>query len=27
VSPDLIAEVGPQATVVVGLAIRRLNDR
>jgi type IV pilus assembly protein PilM len=27
VSPDLIAEVGPQATVVVGLAIRRPNDR
>jgi type IV pilus assembly protein PilM len=27
VSPDLIAEVGPQATVVVGLAIRRPDDR
>jgi type IV pilus assembly protein PilM len=27
VSPDLIAEVGPQATVVVGLATRRPDDR
>ncbi len=27
VSSDLIAEVGPQAAVVVGLAIRRPNDR
>lgn len=27
VSPELIAEVGPQATVVVGLAIRRPNDQ
>ncbi|MFZ5863307.1 MAG: type IV pilus assembly protein PilM [Nitrospirota bacterium] len=27
VSPDLIAEVGAQATVVVGLAIRRPDDR
>jgi type IV pilus assembly protein PilM len=27
VDPDLIAEVGPQASVVVGLATRRAGDR